>query len=76
MKYYFVHVTETWDAEPRLSDPYCHVTLSGERYFRGHCLKLVQSRNILKKQPQVLSTVICLFSDEIYDTSIDINSNL
>ena len=47
-----------------------------ETYFRGHYLKFVQSRNISMKQLEILSTVVYLSLDKIYDNYADINSNL
>ena len=65
---YFVQVTEKGIAESKLSDPYGHVILPGERYFKGHYLKLVRSRNISIKHLAILPTVIYVSPNEIYDT--------
>ena len=73
---YFVQVTENGIAESKLSNPYGHVILPGEIYFKGHYLKLVRSRNISIKQLAILPTVIYVSPDEIYDTCVDIDGNL
>ena len=72
----FVQVTEKGVAESKLLNPYRHVTLPGKRYFKVEYLKFVQSRNISMKQLGGLSSAICLSSDEIYDTYVDIDSTL
>ena len=46
---YFAQVAEKGAAESILIGDYCHVILPGERYFRGHYLKLFQSRNVSMK---------------------------
>ena len=68
---YFVQVTEKGISEKKLSDPYGHVILPGERYFKGYYLKFIRSRSISFKQLQVLPTSIVLSPDEIYDTYVD-----
>ena len=73
----FVQVTEKGvAAESKLFDTFGHVILTRGRYFRGHYLKLVRSRNISMKQLESLYNAIYLSTDEIYDTYVDINSNL
>ena len=47
-----------------------------ERYFRGHYLRVVRSRNISSNQLEILSTVKYLSLDVIYDTYVDTNNNL
>ena len=56
--------------------PYGHVILPGEKYFKGHYLKVGRSRSISMKQLVVLPSNIYLSPDEIYDTYVDINTNL
>ena len=55
---------------------YGHVILSGEKYFKGHYFQIGRSRSISMKQPAVLAGDIYLSTDEIYDTYVDINTNL
>ena len=71
-----MQVTEKGVAESKLLNPYRHVTIRGKRYFKVEYFKFVQSRNISVKQLEGLSSVICLSSDEIYDTYVDIDSTL
>ena len=73
---YFVQVTEKGISEKKLSDPYGHVILPGERYFKGYYLKFIRSRSISFKQLQVLPTSIVLSPDEIYDTYVDIDEKM
>ena len=72
----FVQVTEKGISEKKLSDPYGHVILPGERYFKGYYLKSIRSRSISFKQLQVLPTSIVLSPDEIYDTYVDIDERI
>ena len=73
---YFVQITEKEVTESRLSDIYGHVILPGGKYFKGHCLKIGRSRSISMKQLAVLPSDIYLSPDVIYDTFVDINTNL
>ena len=73
---YFVQITEKGVAESRLSDTYDHVILPGEKYFKGHYPKIGRSRSISMKQLAVLPSDIYLSPNEIYDTYVNINTNL
>ena len=59
---YFVQVTEK--GMPNQSYPIrtvtCITCIPGERYSKGHCLKLIRSRNISIRQLANLHTVICV----------------
>ena len=69
-------ILEKGVAEPSLSDIYGHVILPGEKYFKGHYLKIGRSRSVSMKQLVVLPSDIYLSPDEIYDAYVDINTNL
>ena len=71
--FYFIKITEKGVVESRLSDIYGHVILPGEKYFKGHYLKIGRSRSISMKQLAVLPSDIYLSPDEIYNTYVDIN---
>ena len=63
-------------AESRLSDTYRHTILPGEKYFKGHYLKIGRLRIIFMKQLAVLPGDMYLSPDEIYNTYVDVNTNL
>ena len=73
---YFVQVTEKGTTDEKLSDPYGHVILPGERYFKGCYLKFTRSRNISFKQLQILPTCVVLSPDEIFDTYVEVNEKM
>ena len=73
---YFVQITEKGAAESRLSDIYVHFILPGQKYFKGHYLKIGRSRSTYMKQLAVLPSNIYSSPDEIYDTYVDISTNL
>ena len=73
---YFVQIIEKGVAEPRCSDIYGHVILPGEKYLKGHYLKIGWSISISMKQLAVLPSDIYLSPDEIYGTYVDVNTNL
>ena len=73
---HFVQITEKWVTELRLSDIYGHLILPGKKYFKGHYLKIGQSRSISMKQLAVLPSDTYLSPDEIWDIFVDINTYL
>ena len=46
------------------------------KHFKGHCLKIGRSRSISMKLLAVLRSDIYLSPDKVYDTYVDVNTNL
>ena len=73
---YFLKIVEKGISNDTLSDNWGHVNLPGLRYFTGYYLKPVRSRSMQFKKFELLLLNIFITPDEVYDTYVEINSEM